>query len=122
MQGTAVLQAILPSANIWFPGNNTLECSVEAIASILPPDTSVNYVEAVAANGSFGDATTNLMYPYNATQLPELCAVSVNVISSSTSDFNFGLFLPKTWNHRFMGTGNGGFGGGINCAYDRLCG
>jgi feruloyl esterase len=27
---------------------------------------------------------------------------------------NFVLFLPKIWNNRYIASGNGGFGGGIN--------
>jgi feruloyl esterase len=46
--------------------------------------------------------------------LPGLCAVSVQVQSISNSTFGFGLFLPDEWNGRFLATGNGGFGGGIN--------
>ncbi|RYP77377.1 hypothetical protein DL771_001172 [Monosporascus sp. 5C6A] len=85
-----------------------------AVANIR--DVTVNYVEAVPRNGSFGDAETNLLFPMNATQLPALCAVGINVKSSPNSSFNFGLFLPEdgTWNERLMTTGNSGFGGGIN--------
>ncbi len=65
------------------------------------------------ANGSFGQAA-DIAYPINATNLTALCAAIVNVTSSATSSFTFGLFLPESWNQRFIAVGNGGFFGGIN--------
>lgn len=94
------------------------ECTADAFAAILEnhPEATVSFVEAVPQNGSFGQAAgVDLPFPNNATNLPALCAVGVNVKSSESSSYNFGLFLPDTtWNERFMTTGNGGFGGGIN--------
>ncbi|KAI1372780.1 tannase and feruloyl esterase [Hypoxylon crocopeplum] len=93
------------------------ECTTEAFELILKnhPEATVNFVEAVPLNGSFGQAETDIPFPYNATSLPALCAVGVNVKSSNSSSYNFGLFLPDTtWNERILTTGNGGFGGGIN--------
>ncbi|KAI1505734.1 putative ferulic acid Esterase/Feruloyl esterase [Biscogniauxia marginata] len=93
------------------------DCSSEYFTALLVshPEATVNFVEAVPQNGSFGQGEANIPFPSNATQLPALCAVGVNVKSSENSSYNFGLFLPdKTWNDRFMATGNGGFGGGIN--------
>lgn len=98
-------------------GTFTPSCSTETFAAMLAdsPGATVNYAEAVPQNGSFGDAATNLLFPFNATQLPALCAVGINVKSSANSSYNFGLFLPDTtWNGRIMTTGNGGYGGGIN--------
>ncbi|KAI5857446.1 tannase and feruloyl esterase [Durotheca rogersii] len=92
-------------------------CTTEYFAEILAdrPEVTVSFVEAVPQNGSFGQAETNIPFPFNATNLPALCAVGINVKSLESSAYNFGLFLPDTtWNERFMTTGNGGFGGGIN--------
>ncbi|CAJ2507122.1 Uu.00g083080.m01.CDS01 [Anthostomella pinea] len=93
------------------------QCTTESLTSILAntPEATVNFVQAVPANGSFGQAATDIPFPWNATQLPALCAVGINVKSSENSSYNFGLFLPDTtWNERFLTTGNGGYGGGIN--------
>lgn len=94
------------------------QCTLETLTSILAsePDASVNFVEPVPQNGSFGQGAANVAFPVNATRLPALCAVGVNVRSSANSSYNFGLFLPQEggWNERFMTTGNGGYGGGIN--------
>lgn len=90
------------------------ECTASAFDTILPSNASTLYAIPVPANGTFGEGPSNVAYPRNATNLPALCAVSVNVISSATSSFTFGLFLPNDWNGRFLAVGNGGFLGGIN--------
>ena len=92
----------------------SVECSSSAIESILPSNATLNFAVPVPQNGSFGQGPSDLEFPQNATNLPPLCAISVNVKSSDTSSYNFGLFLPETWNSRFLASGNGGFGGGIN--------
>ncbi|KAI0157982.1 tannase and feruloyl esterase [Hypoxylon sp. FL1284] len=92
------------------------DCTKEAFTDILKDhaEATINLVQAVPANGSFGDPG-DVAFPTNATSLPPLCAVSLNIKSSDDSSYNFGLFLPDTtWNERFLATGNGGFGGGIN--------
>lgn len=96
------------------PAALALNCTSSAISSILPANATVVSVVQVAANGTFGEGAADLEFPINAIGLPALCAVKVNVISSPTSSYNFGIFLPATWNNRFLATGNGGFGGGIN--------
>ena len=88
--------------------------SFEAILADIDQATSVNYAESVPQGGFFGDADTNLAIPINATDLPQLCAVSIHIVSSPNSSFNFAVFLPQSWNGRILTTGNGGLGGGIN--------
>lgn len=88
-------------------------CNNAFFNHVLPANASTLGAYHVAAGGSFGQAA-DIAYPYNATNLPELCAVIINVTSSATSSFTFGLFLPKDWNERFITVGNGGFSGGIN--------
>lgn len=93
------------------------QCSINTFTAILSnrPEATVNFAQAVPKNGNFGQGPANIAFPTNATQLPALCAVGIKVKSSETSSYNFGLFLPdSTWNERFLTTGNGGFGGGIN--------
>ncbi|KAK6086263.1 tannase and feruloyl esterase [Seiridium cupressi] len=92
-----------------------LDCTTDFFSAALAinENATVNYVYTVAEGESFG--VPSLAFPSNATNLPALCAVGVNVKSSEDSSYNFGLFLPdSTWNQRFLATGNGGYGGGIN--------
>ncbi|KAI0403688.1 feruloyl esterase B precursor [Xylaria palmicola] len=93
------------------------QCTPETFTAILAdkPEATVKFAQAVPRNGSFGEGPSNIPFPMDATRLPALCAVKINVKSSETSSYNFGLFLPdSTWNDRFLATGNGGYGGGIN--------
>lgn len=57
---------------------------------------------------------SNIAYPTSPTDLRALCVTQIEVKSSATSAFSFGLFLPEQWNERFLAVGNGGFAGGIN--------
>ena len=91
-----------------------LDCSSASLSALLPVGATLNFAVPVPENGTFGEGAKNIEFPTNATNLPALCAVGINVKSSNTSSYNFGLFLPQEWNARTMTAGNGGLGGGIN--------
>jgi feruloyl esterase len=94
---------------------SALQCTECAISRALAGSgATVNYVRHVPLNGSFIGSVNDTLGPSTYTGLPALCAVSINVPSSATTSFNFGLFMPDGWNGRIITTGNGGFGGGIN--------
>ncbi|KAJ2985870.1 hypothetical protein NUW58_g5304 [Xylaria curta] len=101
-----------------FSYGSRFECNVASFESILSglgsPATTVVYATSIPAGGSSFDPSPE--YPMNATNLPKLCAVKLNVKSSETTSYNMGILLPNQchWNGRLMTTGNGGFGGGIN--------
>ncbi|WPH00113.1 Hypothetical protein R9X50_00293600 [Acrodontium crateriforme] len=102
----------------WFlmalPVDSTFECTEEAFQAILPSNATVAFTRTLAENSTFEVPIEDIAYPISPTQLRALCAVQVNVTSSPTSAFSFGLFLPDDWNSRFLVVGNGGFSGGIN--------
>ncbi|KAI1866857.1 uncharacterized protein JN550_007404 [Neoarthrinium moseri] len=89
-------------------------CDAATFAGILPADASIEKITLVESGASYGEGASDLNYPVSPTNLPELCAVTIQVVSSPTSLYRFGLFLPSDWNSRFLAVGNGGFGGGIN--------
>ncbi|OIW22708.1 feruloyl esterase B [Coniochaeta ligniaria NRRL 30616] len=89
-------------------------CSVATFNEILGSSASVISAVKVENGGTYGEGALNLLYPTNPTNLPSLCAVTVKVTSSPESSYRFGIFLPESWNSRFMAVGNAGFGGGIN--------
>lgn len=93
-----------------------LECSPSAIDAILPSNASINFAYNLPANSTFKVPKGDTGYPQSPVGLPALCAVSVQVQSVGNSTFGFGLFLPESWNGRFLAVGNGGFAGGINYA------
>jgi len=86
------------------------QCRAESIQAVLPWNATVLYALPQSSGATFGDQ--NIAYPLNATNLPAFCAVLVNVTSSPTSSFTFGLGLPDHWNERYLAVGNGGFSGG----------
>ncbi|MCJ1324159.1 hypothetical protein MMC10_000821 [Thelotrema lepadinum] len=92
------------------------DCTTDAFGKILPSSATVVNATSVQGGGSYGDLIHDADFPALATNLPELCAVQIK-ISTSDNVVNFGLFLPSTWNNRLIGTGNTGFGGGINWPY-----
>ncbi|KAK6384099.1 hypothetical protein LTR65_009858 [Meristemomyces frigidus] len=91
-------------------------CTPSAFTAILPPHASVAFTQSLPANSTFQVPAGDIAYPTSPTQLRALCAVQINVTSSASSAFSFGLFLPEPgeWNERFLAVGNGGFAGGIN--------
>jgi feruloyl esterase len=91
-------------------------CSEDFFSSILPKNATLLFAESVKDNATFKVSPGNIAYPTSPTNLPANCALQINVTTSSTSAFSFGLFLPdpKTYNDRILGVGNGGFAGGVN--------
>ena len=91
-------------------------CSQEFFASLLPDNATLLFAESISQNSTFHVSPGNIAYPVSPTNLPAACALQVNITSSPTSAYSFGLFLPdpKTYNDRILGVGNGGFAGGVN--------
>ncbi|KAJ5718576.1 ferulic acid Esterase/Feruloyl esterase [Penicillium malachiteum] len=82
------------------------QCTEAYFKSILPEGASIIEAVRISAGGSFGQGAADTAYPYNATDLPASCGIIVNVTSSVTSAYTFGLVLPDQWNKRFMAVGN----------------
>ncbi|KAI5369484.1 Putative tannase/feruloyl esterase, alpha/Beta hydrolase [Septoria linicola] len=90
------------------------QCTPEAFQQIVPSTATVEFARQLQDNATFEVPEGNVAYPISPTQLRALCVVQVNVTSSPSSMYSFGLFLPENWNGRFLAVGNGGFSGGIN--------
>ncbi|TFY64892.1 hypothetical protein EVJ58_g2321 [Rhodofomes roseus] len=56
------------------------------------------------------------MSSIDTTELPGFCRIELTITTNSTanSTCNTEVWLPSTWNGRFLALGNGGFAGGIN--------
>ncbi|KAK7738567.1 hypothetical protein SLS53_006087 [Cytospora paraplurivora] len=89
-------------------------CTVEALQGALPSNATILSAVTVANGSSYGQGAADLPYSTDPTNLPENCAVIVNVTSSASSSYTIGLFLPTDWNGRFLQVGQGVFAGGIN--------
>ncbi|OTA58312.1 tannase and feruloyl esterase [Hypoxylon sp. EC38] len=92
-----------------------LSHQLSSINNPLSHNATIVSVTPVPANGGYGDSEILLgLPPMLPTDLPEICAVEVNVTSSELSSYTFALFLPSNWNSRFLTLGGGGTGGYIN--------
>ena len=91
-------------------GGPSGRCVASTFSGILPPGASIEKVSTVTG-GCYGEGSSDLAQPNYAYNLPQLCAVTVNI-----STYRFGLFLPTSsnWNGRFLVAGNYAFLGGIN--------
>ncbi|KAI1497892.1 Tannase/feruloyl esterase [Biscogniauxia marginata] len=87
----------------------TAECSIDYFSRISPVGIEIERVQNVTAG--FFVETGNLGYPSIPLGLPALCAV---IVSNTTSNYRFGMFLPATWNSKFLVIGSYSFLGGIN--------
>jgi hypothetical protein len=94
--------------------NNT-SCTISSLSQALPDTAVILSADFVPSGGLNGEALANPAFPINPTDLPATCAVLINVTTSSTSSYRFGLCISTTtWNKRYLTVGNGGFSGGIN--------
>jgi Tannase and feruloyl esterase len=106
MRSPLFLPAILLSIAAFSTPAQAADC--HELAQIVLPDTTIVTAESVIG-GSFTP-------PYGAplTGLPAFCRVSGILHPTSDSVIRFEVWMPeKGWNHRFLGTGNGGFAGTI---------
>ncbi len=79
------------------------------LASQKLPETTIDRAEEVPADAT---ATPDGIA---ISKLPAFCRVAGIIQPSEDSRINFELWLPlETWNHRFLGVGNGGFAGSID--------
>lgn len=93
-----------------------LECTPKAFSSILSPGAYVVAATSLKNNGTFKVPGPNINFPVAPTDMPPLCALQVQIPTSNSSFFQFGLYLPDAahWNKRMLTVGNYGLGGGIN--------
>lgn len=92
----------------------------ESLTGLKVPNTTIVASRQVAA-GSFTPPTRFQPPPPGAgltavpaNDLPAFCAVSAVIRPAEDSEIGFELWMPvANWNRKFMGIGNGGFGGMI---------
>jgi hypothetical protein len=109
--------ALVCCAKVPYVERALTKCVASTFKSALPSNAIIEKVAKVSSGGTYSEGLADLGYPsppYTPTGLPELCAITINVTSSSSSYYRFGLFLPTTWNNKYLVVGNGGFAGGIN--------
>jgi feruloyl esterase len=99
MLAAALLTALIGT------GATPAAASCEDLFALALPDTAITAVQ------SFMGGTFNApdgVYP----DLPPFCRVAANLTPTSDSDINIEVWMPfSAWNGKFLGLGNGGFGG-----------
>lgn len=78
------------------------DCTPSAFSAILPANATVVSATKVAQGATFTVPKRDIAYPTAPSKLNAACAVEINVTSSSTSAYGFGIFLPDNWNDRFL--------------------
>lgn len=83
-----------------------LSCTPESFSKYLSSagqeNATVLQAFHIAKGDTFEVPASDIAYPQSPTELPELCVVQINVTSSATSAYTFGLFMPTEWNDRFL--------------------
>ncbi|KAH7141858.1 feruloyl esterase B precursor [Dactylonectria macrodidyma] len=102
------LQMVMAMATFSMP------CNPHSARDLLPNHASLVSAQVLEDNSTFVVPPSNLGFPKSPSGLPALCALQIKVSADQDSSYDFGLFLPKHWNGRFLAVGNGGFAGGIN--------
>ncbi|WP_431267090.1 tannase/feruloyl esterase family alpha/beta hydrolase [Dankookia sp. P2] len=110
LAGTALVAAGMALAN---PAR---AACTDFLGAAIPGDGTVTAAEAVPA-GTY-TAPDGTSWP----NLPAFCRVAATLRPSPDSEIRIEVWLPEgsAWNGRFVGTGNGGYGGAIR--YDELAG
>ena len=93
----AVLAAALLAALIGTGATPAAAASCGSLSGLVLQDTTITV--AAPDGGAFGN-------------LPGFCRVAATLKPTSDSDINIEVWMPfSTWNGKFLGLGNGGFGG-----------
>src|SRR6516162_4254657 len=93
----AVLATALLASLVGISASPSAAASCASLLGLVLPDTKIT--AAAPDNGAFGD-------------LPAFCRVAATLRPTSDSDINIEVWMPfSTWNEKFLGLGNGGFGG-----------
>jgi feruloyl esterase len=81
----------------------------ESLSSLKLPETTITAAQSIPA-GTY-TAPNGQVFP----NMPAFCRVAATLTPTSDSDIGIEVWMPaSTWNEKFEGVGNGGFGGAIS--------
>ena len=86
----------------------------ESVQALSLPNTTINLAQSVAAGAFSLPAIGQTPAQQTAIfkQLPAFCRVAATLSPSSDSDIRIEVWMPLvSWNGKFQGVGNGGYGG-----------
>jgi feruloyl esterase len=80
---------------------SAFSCTPSAFNAILGSNASVVSASLLPENSTFHVPPSDIAFPQSPAGLHALCALEVKV-ADSDAPYSFGLFLPKSWNGRFL--------------------
>lgn len=115
-----VVTVSLDAGNVHGQLSPTNGQSCATLASLALPDTVITIAQPVAAGTFIPPKTFPAAGPRGAlpvvaaNDLPDFCRVGGVIKPSKDSEIKFEVWMPTSgWNGKFIGMGNGGFGGSI---------
>jgi feruloyl esterase len=102
----SLLSAALVTSLVSIPATPAAAATCVSLAGLALPDTTITAAQSVAA-GTYtapdGEVFTNL---------PGFCRIAATLTPTSDSNIKIEVWMPYSgWNGRYLGTGNGSFGG-----------
>jgi feruloyl esterase len=80
---------------------NALNCTPSVFKGILGSSASIVFASLLPENSTFHVPPGDIAFPQSPAGLHALCVLEVEV-ADSDAPYSFGLFLPKSWNGRFL--------------------
>ncbi|KPM35287.1 hypothetical protein AK830_g11272 [Neonectria ditissima] len=112
MHFNSIFPALMAVASV--KAATTLDCDSSLISYPTAPGVEVLSLNATHVTNFSFSITEQLVshYPQNLTSL-DFCNVTIRYTHpGQNDDVNIQIWLPDSWNGRFLGTGGGGFAGG----------
>ena len=101
-----VLATALLASLIGIDSTPAAAASCASLTSLVLQDTTITAAQSIPA-GTY-TAPNGQVYA----GLPTFCRVAATLTPTSDSDINIEVWMPfSSWNGRYLGLGNGGFGG-----------
>jgi len=92
-----------------FAGHQAAAVTCESLSSLKLPETTITAAQSIPA-GTYTAPDGQVF-----TDMPAFCRVAATLTPTSDSDIGIEVWMPaSTWNEKFEGVGNGGFGGAID--------
>lgn len=80
---------------------SAFDCTPSAFNKILGSNPSVVFASLLPENSTFQVPPEDIAFPSSPVGLRALCALEITV-ADPKAPYSFGLFLPKSWNGRFL--------------------
>lgn len=80
---------------------SAFKCTPSAFNRILGSNASVVFASLLPQNSTFNVPPSDIAFTQSPAGLQALCALEI-VVADPNAPYTFGLFLPTSWNGRFL--------------------